>query len=83
MLKSYHPHHAAQNSQITLADLYRSQPSYKHTKQQIPNSLLKKKDNINLFFLWITCIWNELLTEIKDASTVLAFAGGLNRFYAF
>ena len=28
-------------------------------------------------------LWNELPTEIKDAPTVTAFEGGLNKFYAF
>jgi len=53
----------------------------RNNKFLIPNS--KTEHHMNSFFPPAIQLLNELLTEIKIALTVPAFASGLYKFYAF
>jgi len=52
-----------------------------NNKFLIPHS--KTEHHINSFYPRAIRLWNELPTEIRDVTTLPAFASGQNKFYAF
>ena len=69
------------NAEMKLVSNHSHLTTTRNNKFLIPHS--KTKHHMNSFFPWAIRLWDELLTEIKDAPTVPAFTRGLNKFCAF